>query len=394
MIVLLLLLVLALVAGGLFAWAMARDPGYVLVSYDGATVETSLWFALACLIVVAVAVTVTVALLRRLLHGGGAVADWFRWRRVAKARDRSLEALLFAAEGRWREAKRAFLESAGKVDTPLANFLAAARAANELGEFGERDDILDGARRSAPKAAFAINLAQAELQQASAQWTRSIATLERLRKDAPRHPLVLKRLFDAHRALDDWGAVAELAPALPKEAGADLDAVQTAAWLARLRKSRDSVDAAEHARNAWRAMPRRLRANGDLVLAYVDAVADDAPADAEALLRRSLNKDWRDDLVGRYGRIQANPEKQLAIARQWLKARPANVALLVASARLAAQTGDAEAAREYLQASLVQGEDAEALAELGNLCSASGQVGAANEYLRRALESKSQAGGP
>ena len=49
----LVLLVVGVALGALLAFLMVRDPGYVLLSYDGSPVETSLWFALACLVLLA-----------------------------------------------------------------------------------------------------------------------------------------------------------------------------------------------------------------------------------------------------------------------------------------------------------------------------------------------------
>lgn len=384
----LVLLVVGLGVGALLAFLMVRDPGYVLVSYDGSTIETSLWFGLACLVVLAATVYLLGFLVRRLARSGFAVSGWFRWRRVAKARNRSLSGTMMFAEGRWSDAKRALLESADRVDTPLANLLAAARAANELGDYGERDQILTRAQESTPQADFAVELVRAELQQAADQWTRSIATLNALRQKAPQHPTVLKRLFDAHEQLGDWDAVAELAPSLPKDTAPDMAVVQAAIWRARFAKAKTSADAAEHARKAWKAMPKRLRTDEGIVIDYVDALAGSAPVEAEAVLRRALKKDWREAWVRRYAGIGSDPVKQLAIAKQWLKSRPDDPVLLLTLGRLAASTGNTEEAKSYLDASLERREDADTLNQLGLLCTSDGHTEAANGYLARALTLK------
>ena len=382
------LLVLGLGAGAVLAFLMVRDPGYVLVSYDGATIETSLWFALACLVLLAVLVYLLGFLARRLARSGFAVSSWFRWRRATKARNRSLTGIMLLAEGRWNDAKEALLESAARVDTPLANLFAAARAANELGAYHERDEILARARESTPQADFVIELLRAELQQGAGQWARSIATLNALRNKAPQHPMVLKRLFDAHENLGDFEAVADLAPSLPKDAAPHMAAVQTAIWRARFAKCKASADAAEHARKAWKAMPKTLRTDEGLLIDYVDALAHSTPVEAEGVLRRALKKDWREAWVRRYGTVDADPVKQLAIAKQWLKSRSDDPVLLLTLGRLAAGTGNTEEAKSYLEASLKGREDADTLEELGRLCSSAGQTEAANGYLSRALEVK------
>ncbi|MCY3839651.1 MAG: hypothetical protein OXH09_13540 [Gammaproteobacteria bacterium] len=382
------LLIVGLGAGAVLAFLVVRDPGYVLVSYDGSTMETSLWFALACLFLVALFVYLLGFLIRRLARSGFAVSGWFRWRRATKARNRSLTGIMLLAEGRWSEAKRALLESADRIDTPLANLLAAARSANELGDYQERDDILALARESTPQADFVVELVRAELQQVAGQWARSIATLNALREKAPQHPMVLKRLLDAHENLGDFDAVAELAPSLPKDAAPDMATVQTAIWRARFAKCKASADAAEHARKAWKAMPKRLRYDEEVVTDYVGALAPTAPVDAEGVLRRALKKDWREVWIRRYGTVDADPVKQLAIAKQWLKSRPDDPVLLLTLGRLAARTGNTEEAKSYLEASLESREDADTLAELGRLCSSTGQVEAANGYLLRVFEAE------
>ena len=382
------LLVVGLGAGAVLAFLMVRDPGYVLVSYDGSTMETSLWFALACLVLLALLVYLLGFLVRRLARSGFAVSGWFRWRRAAKARNRSLTGVMLLAEGRWSDAKRALLESADRVDTPLANLLAAARSANELGGYIERDDILARARESTPQADFVVELVRAELQQVAGQWARSIATLNALREKAPQHPMVLKRLLDAHEELGDFDAVADLAPSVPKDTAPDMAAVQTAIWRARFAKCKASADSAEHARKAWKAMPKNLRTDEGIVIDYVDALAPSTPVEAEGVLRRALKKDWREAWIRRYGTVDSDPVKQLAIAKQWLKSRPDDPVLLLTMGRLAASTGNSEEAKSYLEASLESLEDADTLAELGRLCSSAGHTEAANGYLSRALEVK------
>ena len=385
MIRLLIGVILALGVGGSLAYLMVEDPGYVLVSYGTTTLETSLWFAAICLMVLVLAVYLVAFVVRRIARGGFVLSDWLRWRRVSRSRNRSLQGLMLAAEGRWQEAEQAFLDSAEGVDTPLVNYLGAARAANERHRFERRDEILERAREATPEAAFAVELVRAELQQTAGQWRLSIATLDALRQRAPRHPLVLQRLFAANEALGDWDAVAELAPALPRNADPDTQGIDVATWRARLAKSRDSVDASEHARRAWKAMPRRLRVDEGLLLDYVDILAASAPQEAEAVLRRSLKKDWHDAWVCRYGRIEGDRTRQLETAKSWLKHRPDDPSVLLTLGRLSRAEGDLAAAMDYLQTSLAGREDADTLEELGLLLAANGDTDAAHDYFRRAL---------
>ena len=383
MILLLILLLLALAIGGAIALFVARDPGYVLIAYDGATLETSVWFALLCAIALGLALFLLSLACRRLLRVRAGVAAWGERRARVKAQ----RGTILLAEGRWREAIAALLKSANTGATPLANYVGAARAANRLGSFDERDDILERAAKALPDATLALELTRAELQQAAGQWRQSAHTLTALRPHAPRHPAVLNGLLAAHRALDDAEAAAELAPALP--AGEAVDESHLAAWRTRLQKSQGSAEAATHARNTWRAMPKKLRDAEALVHAFVDALAaNGAEAEAEAVLRRALKKHWRPSWVLRYGTIGGDVAKRRATANAWLRNHANDAPLLLTLGRLALAEDDLPAARKHLLASLEAEATPATLAEVGRLCIAEGDHAAATGYLERALESK------
>lgn len=380
MIAWLLLTLLALAIGGAVAALMLHDPGYVLISYAGASLETSLWFAVGALLALWLALAGSLFLLRRVLRGGADARAWFASRRQQAASQHALRGAMLLAEGRWHEARKELL-AAPAARTPLLDYFGAAQAANELREYEQRDAALDRAKEAIPEAAFVVELRRAELQQAAGQWQRSVTTLAALQRLAPRHPLVHALLFEAHKALGDWEAVAELAPSLPEEMPT---AMQLAMWRVRL-DSANGDAAAEHARQVWDAMPKRLRDEEALLLAYVDALAGHDPAAAEAALRSGLKRVWRVAWVRRYGELEANAQSQLKTATGWLKQHPGDPALLLALGRLAAAAGDRQQAKEHLQASVEAEPGAAALAALGNLCVAEGDSAAANGYFQRAM---------
>lgn len=225
----LLVLVAALILGGVVGVLMARDPGYVLVAYQGVAVETSLWIALALLTAAFVLVYLLIRLLVRLGRSPGSLHGWQQRRRMAAARAQTERGLLLLAEGRFQEARKLLAAAAGRVDEPLVNYLYAARAAQELGDTRGRDELLRAAHESQPQAHFAVGLTQAELQHAAQQWEQCLATLLQLRRQAPRNARVLGLLADCYRQLGDWQAVTDLAGELERHgalAPQDLQALQ------------------------------------------------------------------------------------------------------------------------------------------------------------------------
>ena len=377
-----LLAVAALALGGLLAGLMSSDPGYVLIAFRGATLETSVWFAGAVLGAAALMVWAVAFLLRKTMRSANALGAWNASRRQRSLRSKAQQGAMLLAEARWQEAVKA-LPAPGEVETSLLDCFAAARAANEAGDAAMRDRILERAVETHSDAAFVAKLMRSELQQAGGEWRASVATLEALQAQAPRHPLVAARLFAAHRALGQWDRVAELAPSLPD----DLDAeTRVAIWHSRIVRI-DGDDAAKQAQAAWKSVPKALKEDEALLLTYVDVLArHDANAEAEAVLRRSIKGRWRDSWARRYGAVDGEAEGMLATARGWLKERPDNADLLLTLGRLAKRCGDASGAKGYLQASVESQPSAEALRELGTLSEAQGDAAAAAGYFRRALE--------
>lgn len=380
MIAWLVLVLLALAIGGAVAALLLDDPGYVLIAYADATLETSLWFAAGALLALWVALAGGFFLLRGLLRSGVGAKAWFASRRRHAAHQHSLRGAMLLAEGRWREARKALLAPPA-ARTPLLDYFGAAQAANELDDHEQRDGALERAKEAIPEASFVVELRRAELQQAAAQWQESVTTLAALRRLAPRHPVVNALLFKAYQTLGDWDAVAELAPSVPEKMPI---AAQIAMWRVRLGNP-DGVDAVDHAHQVWAEMPKRLRDEESLLLAYVDVLAGRDAAAAEAALRSGLKRTWNSAWIRRYGEIHADAQSQLKTATSWLKHHPNDPTLLFTLGRLAAAAGEPQQAKAHLRASIEAEPSAATLAELGNLCVADGESAAANDYFQRAM---------
>ncbi|MYE85995.1 MAG: heme biosynthesis protein HemY [Gammaproteobacteria bacterium] len=369
-----LLLCAVLVLGGLLGLFMARDPGYLVLAYDGAVLETSLWFGLLLLVAAYVSLRLLLFVLGRLLRGKGLFTAW----RARAAQRQTNRGLLLLEEGDWPQAKRLLVNAAGDVAAPAINYLNAARAAHELGAFEERDELLSQAKQQDSKAAPAVGLAGADLRMAAGQWREALAWLRELQVLAPKHPRVLERLWRCHEALEDWQALVELAPAMRKADAADaqaLNAMERQAWCCRL--------ATADGLKVWEKRPKALKDDPDLALAATlgGQAAGDA-AGAESLLREVLGRSWRDDLVNLYGRIKSPaPDHQLATAEAWLEDRPDDSELLLAAGRLALMNADWPKARRYFETSLRRKPNSESRAELGRLLIALGETRRGGELL-------------
>jgi len=126
---LVLLILLALVAGAAAILLLHPDAGYVLINYGPWAVETSLavlvlgvgiWFLLVYLLL---------KLLALVIHLPGTVREAVDRRRQDRARQSFEAGLLNLFEGNWQRAEAELVRRAGDHHATHLNYLAAARAA-------------------------------------------------------------------------------------------------------------------------------------------------------------------------------------------------------------------------------------------------------------------------
>jgi len=376
----------AAVALGLAAW---QDNGYVLIGRGQTTVETSLTFFILVLVA---AFAAGYDLLRLAGQGLSLPARMGAWRarrrRERAARDTARGLLAFAA-GDWPRAERLLTAAAAAGPAPAANHLWAARAAQAAGDLARRDEHLTRAYAAAGGDALPVSLTQAELQLEAGQHEQALATLVHLREKAPRHPRVLALLARVYLEIRSFGDLQDLIPELRRRhamAPDAIDRLEKAAALHGLRIAADSGRAA-NLREQFRRLPRNLRRDPDVLACHAEALMRlDAHAEAEALLREALERQWDARLAALYGRLDPpSPQQALARAEKWLAGRERHPDLLLALGRLAMRCQLWGKARAYLEAAAGIRPEPEVYRELGLLLEHMGETEAAAEAYRRGL---------
>lgn len=387
--------VILLAIAGFLGWAIYQDSGYVLISYDRFRYESSFWIFLgliACLWLLAM----VVHWLLGLLHASGTLVNpWsrrHRARRVAKASRSGLREL---AEGQWSHALGHLRIAAEHDRQPLVHYLGAARAASELGEHEQSDELLRQAREREPEAGLAVGLTRAQLQIARGQYSEARESLTVLHNEHPRHPYVLTLLQQLYVQLQDWPALCRLLPELRKHRvlpPARLDELELLAWTAALEQVGQAQgvapeDAQQALSQRWQSVPSKLRNEPLLVRAFADGLSRSGAVEkAEEVLYAALKRQFDDRLVERYGRVRGRePGRQLANAEAWLKAHPENPELLLALGRLSLRNEFWGKARDYLEASLRLEHRAETCAELARLLAQLGDKERSNRLFQEGL---------
>lgn len=375
------------IAIGLTLFAQ-RDPGYVQLSYADWSAESSLILFLLAAIAAFFLFYAALRLLSGAWHLPRRLGYWKRRRRNIRSHSRTNRGLIALAEGNWTKAERLLSRSARASDTPLINYLGAARAAQKQGQEKRRDQYLSQAYQSMPEAELAVGLTQVEVQLSQGQAELALASLRHLRSIAPNHSYVLYLLKKLYEKLESWDDLYQLLPELRRHhvLNADeIDALEKRIHRVRLSAAGDSI---EHLQQVWEQMPKSLRHQPDLILDYTSQLKQlGGDEQAENQLRSYLKKSWDPQLIRLYGQVRGEDlEQQLAIAEQWLKQHEHHPELLLTCARLCLYNKLWGKARSYLEASLGAEVRAETCCELGNLLHQLGEKESAAAYFRQGLE--------
>lgn len=348
---------------------LQHDPGYLLITINQWTIETTLWVAVIALFFSFVLVHTLLLLLHWIVNFPTSWKNWSTKRRIQNAQAKTRQGLIEFSEGHWLQAKNHLIKALPDTDTPLLNYLTAARAAQEMGDNKLRDDYLREAQQSMPEAKIAVELTQAQLQLAHQQWEQALATLRHLQDLAPHHPYVLKLLIHLYEEVKDWPQLIRLLPEIKRYkiiSGDDYQSLQQHAYLQALIEL-IKQDQDQPLADFIQALPKNLAHDSRLMTEYSRyLLSKHRETEAESLLRRCLRKQYNEQLIDIYGQINSN-EAQLTFAESLLKDQPHSAALFLCLGRLCINKNLWGKAKLYFEQSIEFGATSTAYMELGHL---------------------------
>ena len=175
-------IVLALAGAIALGLMLASDRGLVRIFYGGDVVEMTLATFIGAAILFLALLWLLKVLLIAIWTAPARLRAAARRRRLARGREAQMNGLIQIAEGHWDRGERLLIKHAEDAETPLVNYLAAARAAQLLGADERRDIYLKAAYESTPEATKAVLLTQADLQMSHRQYEHALATLKRIQE--------------------------------------------------------------------------------------------------------------------------------------------------------------------------------------------------------------------
>ncbi|WP_303843238.1 heme biosynthesis HemY N-terminal domain-containing protein [Aeromonas sobria] len=378
-----IILVAVMVAGLIFGPQASGNKGYVLIALGNYTIESSVTSAVILAVLFYGALLLIEWLLGRVFGLRRKTQGWYGSRRRRKANQQTVAATLAMAEGHYSQAEKLMIKGASNSDTPLLNYLSAAKAAQARGDDARRDQYLQKAQEENPKAELALTLTQTQLQIEQGQYDTALAMLESVYALNPRHPMVLDQLRQVHLARQDWSALCDLIPALhkvgkltPKQ---EEDLLQQA-WSGRLQQAASSL---ETLKAVWQDLPRKLRLEPELLACYGDLLRQlGADNEAATLWQEALRKQPMPQLLARLPKLKLDNYQPLLALLQKQQGQP-NVDTALAQLYLLA--GQLDDAQKLLEQEVVSAPSAAAYHALGQLMDKRRLTNKANEYYRQAL---------
>ena len=359
-------LVVALLAALLGAW-IATDAGYVVIGFRGWEIATTVWAAVAAVLILTVVLYFVLKLLNLMLLRNTKITEWFSAKRSLTSQRQTLQAIEAETNGNTIEAIRLLVAAGQQSPNPILHFLRASELAERIGAIEKAVELrADAAKRGDSELQVYRRLSSA-LELLKGQDQRGgLRALKRLLEDHPNcAPALLELIRNCHE-VGDWIGALEYLNVLSRlsfVADEEIYELFITSWVGRIHQ----VDPLEIA-NVWHSVPRKLRQVPAILIAYVDALrAKGDIAKAVQELERSLNRRWDRRSVIEFGKLEGNTEKQLKTAEGWLIEHPNDAALHLTVGRLHRRLQHTEDALRHIHRSASLEGDAGAKLELAEL---------------------------
>ncbi len=385
-----LIIVVALAVGAATAYYLHDETGYVLVSFRGWILETSL---LGLLLALAFTVIATWLLLRLIVGSvrlPAALRDMAERRRRDRAQRSFETGMLHLLEGDWKRAEIELVRRAADHHAGHLNYLSAARAAQRMGAGDRRDHYLNLAVGAAPAQERTMLLMQARLQLERGEFALARDVALRLRALEPKHLLSVELQAEALFGLADWEPLRQLLVSDVGAAGVPVPRrreMLAQALVARLREA-EAEAKLDQVKAIWGDTPADARQWPEVRLQYAPSLARrNAQPEALALATAVLSKEWDAGLVTLYGELEpSDTVGQLAAIEQWLSKYGERVELLMAAGRVCLRNRLWGKARSYLDAVERIAPTAAVYLELAKVSEQSQNPTEAQAFYRRGLE--------
>lgn len=330
----LLLIVIALLLA-VAAYSGIGSESYFLLRIGDWAMQMTLFVALLLAVVILVIVRVCWGVIRGIFFGAWPAA----WRN-RRQQNLTREALENLALANWAVARKDLVRLANQTEHPMPLVMLSAHASEAMGDYEEAKTVYQQALEEFPDWSYVIRLrlcdialAQGEIELAETY----LAELSRDRGNDAQLQILNARLAEEKR---DWKSLQKVLLVLQKKPLQHARVIDIERRYLRNRLierpgAPDLLEMADYVQALEKVSP-------DIVAQLAKQLAMRAHGkEAEALVRKVLNKHWDDSLMEAYADLEAqSPKKQLKTAEGWLVDHENSEALIDGLQKLALRAGD------------------------------------------------------
>jgi len=367
-----------------------NDPGYLIINYRDWVIESSVVLGMVVLFLGFTIIYFLIRMYSSARHFPQRLKFQLNQRQANLSSKTLTNGLLELSKGDWIKAEKLLLKNIDRSRTPLINYLAAARAAQEQNNDQRRDVYIQQAYKVMPKADLSIGVTHAELQVTQGQYEQALATLTRLRRQYPKNDSVLKLLLRSYVELQDWERLLELLPILIKrkilahDKAVQLEVMGQLALLTKAGAEKDP----QVLRDAWLRVNKSTRQISVILQRYIEGLMQHGLGnEAEAIINQALDRAWDQELVRLYGMLTSTDvSRQIRYAEDWFSQHNKDPVLMLTLGRLCMRNKLWAQARQYFESSLSYELTAETCTELAKLLEQHGENEKALAYYRTGLQ--------
>lgn len=370
----LIVLLGAIVAAALIGTLMAEDPGYVLISYSGATLQTGLWVFLGGLFLLGFAILLLLRFWRGLYGTAEKLQRWRLDRSIRRSIEHTSKGLILLQEGHPERAEKYLLSGVDHQPKPAVNYLHLAKAASRRGNAKQREKYFRLAEEADKKAHLAISMMRAELAIERRDYAEGLKVLA----NVPENDTTVLMQKSAVQGLGDVQALEKLLPRLKKVLSeTEYLQLETSVVVAGI----TSQEATEDQRIAqYRSASEPTKNDVRVLLALSGQV--NQVKELESILRKIIKQSWQPELIEAYAQLGPDLlQKRLKTAVGWQKQRPVDPSLNYCVGFLQEALGERDSAMTAYQTAVDQGGHKLASEQLARLYASDGNHQKSNELL-------------
>jgi HemY protein len=355
MIVFLLLALLAVALGAAAAWLLGAEAGYVLIAWQEWTLESSI----AGFVLLIIGSLLTAYLLVRgvstLLRLPGRLQSYWSGRVRERAHSSFIHGVRLLAVGDYARAEVALLRRVADHEAPDLSYMAAARAAQELGAYDRRNHYLELANQSGEAAAPAVLAEQTRLYAAANEQQRALETARHFLQRFPQQPHATRLYAEALLAQGEHTALHTLLRERGEAIAVERRGQLRARAVSALMQEAVAEARLDRLKSLWDELDGRLAADPRVARAYAAGLVHlGAESEAVAIIGKVLKQRFDAELVSLFGRLEGiDPVGQLASLEQWLSQHGEEGALLLAAGRTCLRNRLWGKAKSYLDSALL-----------------------------------------